>query len=154
MLLRFASDPLGRGRPITAQRFNLAGGARVLYLAEDHVTCLREIQAFGRPYSSTTIIPIEADMKAVVDLRDRHVQTLLQTNSAEIAFNFRSITRPAATQILGESCAASGRVDGLLYVSPAMPGKTDLAVIEPTLSILGSSLVVNDAANNLHDRLP
>jgi len=47
MPLRYAGDPLGKRRPIVAQRFNLAGGARVLYLAEDQVTSLHEIQAFG-----------------------------------------------------------------------------------------------------------
>ena len=49
MPLRFAQDPLGKRRPIVAQRFNLAGGPRVLYLGEDQIACLHEIQVFGWP---------------------------------------------------------------------------------------------------------
>jgi len=155
MPLRYAGDPLGKRRPIVAQRFNVAGGARVLYLADDQLTCLHEIQAFGWPPSATAIVPVQFDLKAVVDLRDPNVQTVLQTNPAEIGMNFRSImSGPAPTQLLGESCAASGRIDGLLFDSPAMPGKTDLAVLEVALSLLGSSLAVNDPTNNLFDSLP
>lgn len=153
MPLRYARDPLGKRRPIVAQRFNLAGGARVLYLAEDQVTCLHEIQAFGWPPSATVIVPVQFDLKAVVDLRDPKVQAVLHTNSAELALNFRS-SAPAATQVLGERCAASGRIDGLLFDSPAMPGKANLAVFEASLTKLGSFLAVNDPNNNLVDSLP
>jgi hypothetical protein len=155
MPLRYARDPLGKGRPIVAQRFNLSAGARVLYLGEDQLTCLHEIQAFGWPPSATAIVPVELDLKAVVDLRDPKVMTLLQTNAAEIAMNFRSITAgPALTQMLGERCAASGRIDGLLFDSLALSGKVDLAVLEAALIVLGSSLAVNDPANSLIDSLP
>ena len=155
MPLRFARDPLGKQRPIVAQRFNLAGGARVLYLAEDQITCLHEIQAFGWPASATAIVPVQFDLKAVIDLRDLRVQKILRTNSRELAMNFRSITgQPTRSQRLGEHCAASGRIDGLLFDSPAMPGKTNLAVLEAALIALGSSLTVNDPANHMLDSLP
>jgi hypothetical protein len=155
MPLRYARDSLGKRRPIVAQRFNLTGGARVPYLAEDHVTCLHEIQVFGWPPFATAVVPVQFDLKAIVDLRDPSVQTILQTNSSEIAMNFRSITAgPAPTQMLGECCGASGRIDGPLFDSPAMPGKANLAVLEAALTVLGSSLVVNDPTNNLFDSLP
>jgi RES domain-containing protein len=155
--LVFASDPLGRHRPIVAQRFNLAGGARVLYLADDQVTALHEAQAFGFPASSIAIIPVQFDLRAVVELRDSAVHKLLQTDSVELSINFRSVPAGApraATQILGERAAASLRIDGLLYESPARPGHFDLAVIEAALRPLGSSLVVNDPNNKLSDALP
>ena len=82
MPLRYARDPLGKRRPIVAQRFNLADGARVLYLAENQVTCLYEIQAFGWPPSATVIVPVQFNLKAVVDLRHPKVQAVLYTNSA------------------------------------------------------------------------
>ena len=82
MRLVFASDPLGRQRPIIAQRFNLDGGARVLYLADDQVTALHEAQAFGFPAVSIAIIPVQFDLRAVLDLRDPAVHKLLQTDSA------------------------------------------------------------------------
>jgi RES domain-containing protein len=155
MPLRHARDPLGKRRPIVAQRFNLRGGARVLYLGEDQITCLHEIQAFGWPPSATAIVPVQFDLKAVVDLRDPEVQMVLQTNSAEIMMNFRSITSGSApTQLLGERCLASGRVDGLLFDSSAMPGKAILAVLEIAMAVLGSSLAVHDPSNNLLDSLP
>jgi RES domain-containing protein len=155
MLLRYAVDPLGKRRPINAQRFNVTGGARVLYLAEDHMTCLHEIQAFSWPATSTAIIPVQFDLKAVVDLRDPHVQGLLHTCAADLASNFRSVVSiTAPTQVLGERCASFGRIDGPLFESPAVPGKADLAVIETALPTLGSSLTVADLQNNLHDRLP
>lgn len=40
-LLVHARDPLGKARPIIRQRFNVAGGARVLYLGDDPITCGR-----------------------------------------------------------------------------------------------------------------
>jgi RES domain-containing protein len=155
MALRFHSDPLGKKRPINAQRFNVRGGARVLYLAEDQITCLHEAQALGWPNTSTVIVPIRLDLRAVVDLRDDRVQNLLRTDPGELAYNFRSMAPgPAPTQILGERCAAFGRIDGFLYESAALAGKVDLAVFEAALQGLGSSLTVSDPVNNLHDRLP
>jgi len=154
MPLRFAQDPLGKRRPIVALRFNLSGGARVLYLGEDQITCLHEIQAFGWP-PYATIVPVEFDLKAVIDLRDPKVQTILRTNSREMTMNFRSVTADSTpTQRFGERCAASGRIDGILFDSPAMPGKTNLAVLEAALTPLGSSLAVNDPGNHLLDSLP
>ena len=56
--------------------------------------------------------------------------------------------------MLGERCAASGWIDGLVFDSPAMPGKANLAVFEASLTKLGSFLAVNDPTNNLVDSLP
>lgn len=155
--LVFASDPLGKTRPILAQRFNVAGGARVLYLADDQITCLHEAQAFGFPATAVAIIPVQYNLHSVVDLRDANVQKMLATDQTELSFNFRSLSAgagPSPTQSLGEQSAAIGRIDGLLYESPARPGSTNLAIIESALSRLRSSLVVNDPNNKLSDRLP
>ena len=119
------------------------------------MTCLNEGQMIGWPAISAAIIPVQFDLKAVVDLRDARNQRLLQTNAAELSLNFRSLPPGSApTQTLGERCAAYGRIDGFLYESPALAGKANLAVFETALSILGSSLEVSDPANNLRDRLP
>jgi len=98
----------------------------VLYLAEDHNTCLNEILVFGWPPVSTAIIPVQFDLKAVVDLQDHRVRAILQLTQAELEFNFRSLpsgSAPALTQLLGERCVASRRVDGLLYESQTVAGK-------------------------------
>lgn len=152
-----AGDPLGKLRPINRQRFNVAGGARVLYLGDDPFTCLYEAQALGFPASSTTIVPVQFALNAVVDLTNPAVLRMLRTTRVALQFNFRSLplgAPPADSQVLGEACAASGRIDGLFYESPARPGAFDLAVIERTLASLGSALIVNDPSNALHDALP
>ncbi|MGH7895347.1 MAG: hypothetical protein ACREQL_11815, partial [Candidatus Binatia bacterium] len=102
-------------------------------------------------------------LNAVIDLRDRNTLAALQLSSADLRFNFRSVPSGAAataTQLLGERCAALGRVDGIFYPSfataPAVLAtpSTNLAVIEASLAALGSTLEVNDPQNSLHDRLP
>lgn len=135
----------------------MAGGARVLYLGDDPITCLYEAQALGFPASSTTIVPVQYVLNAVVDLTDPAVLRALRITRSVLQFNFRSLpllSPPTDSQILGEACAASGRIDGMFYESPARPGALDLAVIEGALLGPGSSLVVNDPANALHDNLP
>jgi hypothetical protein len=37
----------------------------VPYLAEDQVTCLHEIEAFGWPPAATAVVPVGFDLKAV-----------------------------------------------------------------------------------------
>lgn len=157
MPLQFASDPLGMKRPIFAQRFNVAGGARLLYLAEDQLTCLHEAQLFGSPMVPVALIPVALDLRATVDLRTREVQRILRTNTAELLFNFRSLApkfQPAPTQVLGEAIAACARIDSFLYESPALAGHADLAIIENALRGLGSSVVVRDPSSGLSARLP
>lgn len=156
-LLKHAHDPLGKHRPIGANRFNIANGARVLYLAETIHTALDEVQAFGFPARSVTIVPVQFDLQAVVDLRDVNTLTTLQLTTNDLSVNFRTVSpgsAPARTQELGECAAASGCVDGFIFESLARPGTINLAVFEANLRSLNSSLTVNDPANNLHDTLP
>ena len=157
--LLYAADPLGRNRTIAANRFNVAGGARVLYLSEKMPGCIEEVQAANFPASSVAIFPVELDLRAVIDVRNPATVGALQLTDRDVAFNFRSLpggSPPADTQLLGERCAALGCVDGIFFPSFARqpPTETNIAVIEATLSILGSSISVNDPRNNLVDRLP
>lgn len=151
---RYARDPLGRKRPIMPGRFNLAGGARILYLGDDAITCLYEAQLLGLPPQAVTIVPVQLRLAAVVDLRLPKVLRVLRTTAAEIDANFRTVLYgPAPSQSLGEACAATGRIDGLLYGSAARPGHHNLAVLEAALSALGSRLRVSDPSG-LRDSLP
>lgn len=154
MLLKYAHDPLGKGRPLPANRFNLKNGARVLYLADTKQTADIEIQAFSWPARSTATIPVEIDLQAVIDLTKPAALTALNLALVELTSNFRAAPNPTATQELGERCAALGCVDGILFESLANPGHINLAVIEQNLSLLNSSIKVNDPANNLFDNLP
>jgi len=157
MALRYSSDPLGKKRPVHAQRFNIANGTRVLYLSNNQVTCLAEVQAFGFPPSSVTIVPVAINLQAVLDLTDPQILATLQLATNELAFNFRVLgptSPPAPTQELGECAAASGRIDGILFRSLGHPTGINLAVVESNLRRLGSSLSVSDQKNNLYDTLP
>jgi hypothetical protein len=153
MHLAYSHDPLGKNRPINAQRFNLAGGSRMLYLGSSAAVCLAEIQALGAPFM-TAIIPVNVTLQAVVDLRDPLVLRTLETTPAELARNFRLSPGPTPSQELGESVARSGLVDGLLYESLASPGGEDLVVVERALKPNETSLVVDDLKTQFHDRLP
>ena len=155
-LLKYGHDPLGKQRPIRRNRFNSDNGARVLYLAHTLQTALAEVQAFGFPPHAVAIVPVQVDLKAVIDLRDANTQASLQLSSVELAMNFRTapLGTTTVTQELGECAAVSGIVDGLIYESLAVPGAANLAVIEANLSGLMSSVSVYDPANNLHDTLP
>ncbi|MCU1277086.1 MAG: hypothetical protein JWM53_632 [bacterium] len=152
MKLQWASDPLGKKRPISAGRFNVKNGARVLYLGDTHATCLSEVQALGAPHFAVAIIPVQVQLQAVIDLRDRKTLALLQTTQAEWMLNFRLRPNPTPSQALGEACARSGCVDGILYPSPAQTGGTDLAVLEAALAT--GALLVHDPTTGLQDQLP
>jgi RES domain-containing protein len=157
---QWVADPLGKGRTIGRNRFNVAGGARVLYTAEDPHTCLFELQAYAWPPQAISIVPILFRLDSVVDLRDAAVQQLLQTDDAEIAFNFRSVPvqGPAtSTQALGEAIARSGRIDGLLFPSFAVPRaaghKQNLAIVEAGVTRLGSHVEAEDPLGKISHRL-
>jgi RES domain-containing protein len=154
MRLKYASDPLGRRRPIVAGRFNLAGGARVLYLGDSHVTCLHEVQAFGIPFNAVAVVPVTVSLQAVLDLADPAIVDRLHTTRDELALNFRLRPQPTASQHLGDRCVMSGVVDGILYPSLAVSGGASLAVLEASLRRGASSLVVDDPSSGLHDELP
>lgn len=155
--LRFAGDPFGRKRPITGQRFNVEQGARVLYIGDSQLTCLYEVQAFGFPAKSVAILPVQVHLNAVVDLREPSICRALGLSLNELTFNFRSLpagSPPAPTQLLGERCAASGRVDGLMFGSLACKTGVNIAVLEAGLASLGSYLEIDDPANGIKERLP
>ena len=157
MVLKHARDPLGKQRPVNANRFNVANGARVLYLAQTIDTALHEVEAFGFPARAVAIVPVQVDLHAVIDLRDANTLATLQLTTHELSVNFRTAQLgglPALTQRLGECASASGCVDGFLFESLAHPGNVNLAVFEANLARLGSSLTVNDSANNVYEALP
>jgi RES domain-containing protein len=157
MGLRHHADPLGRGRPIARQRFNVENGARILYVGDDPITCLHEVQAFGFPVTSIAIVPVQLELNAVLDLRDAALRHELAITEEDVAFNFRAEPRgspPTDMERLGEALAASRRADGLLYESLARPGSACLAILEAGVAALGSTVAVRDPQNALAARLP
>ena len=132
MLLKHGRDPLGKQRPIRRNRFNFENGSRVLYLAQTLQTALVEVQAFGFPPRAVTIVPVQVDLQAVIDLRDHNTQAILQLSPVDLTRNFQTaaIATTPPTQDLGECAATSGIVDGIIYESLAVPGAINLAVVE------------------------
>jgi RES domain-containing protein len=155
--LIYAGDPLGKNRgktsPLAAGRFNLAGGARVLYLGDTHQTCAAESQAVGGASFAIAIIPVHVRLQATIDLCDPATLDALELTATELALNFRLHRGPTSTQQLGEACALSGNVDGIRYASLTPARGHCLAVLEANLRG-GASLVVNDPRNRLVDQLP
>jgi RES domain-containing protein len=150
MRLQWAHDPLGKGRPINAGRFNEKNGARVLYLGDTWMTCLAEAQALGMPQRAMGIVPVTVELQAVIDLRDAGTLAQLQTTEAEWGLNFRLRPQPTASQQLGEACARVGCVDGILYPSLEHAGGLCLAVLELALAAGVSSVVVDDPSTGRH----
>ena len=156
--LLYANDPLGKNRGrssrLPANRFNLAGGARVLYLADTHQTCAAEAQAVGGASFAIATIPVHVTLQAVLDLQDPATLAALALTPPQIAINFRLNTQPTPTQALGEACAKYGTIDGILYKSLTPTGGICLAVIEKNLRAGASSLIVSDPRSKLSDQLP
>lgn len=157
-LLVYSDDPLGKNRgktpPLSAGRFNLAGGARVLYLADTHQTCAAESQAVGGASFAIATIPVHVRLQAVLDLRDPATLAALALTHEQIAINFRLSRQATPTQQLGEACAKLETIDGILYPSLTPAGGLCLAVIEASLRTGSSGLTVNDPRNKLADQLP
>jgi len=154
--LLYGTDPLGKRRPVpvSAGRFNVQGGARVLYLADSHQTCAAEVQAVGGASFALAMIPVHVKLQAVLDLRDPATVTALQLTNSDLALNFRLRSEPVPTQELGQACASLGIIDGIAYRSLSAPGGTCLAVIESNLRVGVSGLTVSDPASGLSDALP
>jgi RES domain-containing protein len=155
-LLQYGMDPLGKRRPtpVSAGRFNVAGGARVLYLADSHQTCAAEVQAVGGASFALAMIPVHVQLQAVLDLREPATLAALQLTDAELTLNFRLRSTSTPTQELGEACASLGIIDAIAYRSLALPSGTCLAVIESNLRPGVSGLTVSDARSNLSGTLP
>src|SRR4051812_2974395 len=105
--VEYQRTPLGSAPTMSANRFNLRGGAVTLYLGADAHVCVDEVQLGTPPARPYVIFPVEIDLKAVVDLCDADVLAALALTRAELLFNFRSLGPGGrhVTQLLGETCA-------------------------------------------------
>lgn len=149
----YTGDPLAKGRLLKAARYNLEP-TRALYLSSDFQTCLDETNAFAFP-TAITIFPVQVRLVAVLDVAAAAVLQILQTTTAELSANFRSSTSATPSQRLGELCAQSGRIDGLLFESVARQGgHKNLVVFESCLRALGSSIVCTNPLSGKPDGLP
>ncbi len=139
-----------------ATRFNAVGGTRVLYLSQKGTTAMMEAQAFGAPAQAVIAFPVHFNLQAVIDLVDPATCAALQITTNELVRNHRMATAspPTPTQELGEVCAQSGLVDGIVFRSVADPPNLNLAVLEANLARLGSTLEVDPILSGSKHTLP
>jgi dihydrofolate reductase len=109
-------DPLAKKRTLWPRaRYNITGGAQVLYVGDDYLTAAAETLVAVVPTWIVAFATVHCNLNAVLDLTDVAVQAALATNNAELSKNFRAFPRsapPTETQVLGEAAAASGNFDG------------------------------------------
>jgi len=154
---KYVADPLGKSRTtMPATRFNVLGGTRVLYLSQKPTTAMLEAQAMGAPAQAIVAFPVRFNLHAVIDVTDAATYAALQITQTELVRNHRTatVTSPAPTQELGEACAQSGIVDGIVFHSIGDPPNFNLAVLELNLARLGSTLEVDPVVSGSKHVLP
>lgn len=141
-------------------RFNEGRAAQpqfeVLYLAENHLVALFEVQALlGTPHTPGSVVPhprrawtlinVQVNLANVVKLTDVHSQQLLATTAQELTGDWRgyqirgsqtSVTRPvgtAPTQELGQALYQTPNVEGFITLSAKLPDQRALVVFPQKL---------------------
>lgn len=157
----YAEGPVIRGA-----RFTPKGGFPTLYLSYDRQTASLEIQATFRRAdgslidladSPTTMLPVDADLDAVLDLTDPDVLEQLQTNTSELTGEWRytQLKSEAVTQTLGRVAFGSQHIKAIKYISAKDPyhGRC-LAVFVDRLQRYYDRLICVDKSGKLSVHLP
>lgn len=141
----------------------------ILYLAENHMVALFEVQALlGSPLSPGGVVPqprrawsilnVNVNLQSVVDLTDPAAQAALATSAQELTGDWRgyqlrgphtSVTAPAGsapTQDLGAALFGVAGVEGFRTISAKLPDQMVLAVFPQKLRP-GSSVQFWDPAS-------
>jgi RES domain-containing protein len=179
---RYSASPLATAHTATVPgRYN--GGTvahpafEVLYLAEDHVVALFEVQALlgsplppavflPNPHSSWTVINVQVQLSQVADLTDAAQRRLIDTTVQELTGDWRGyLLRPASrklvapywtripTQRLGAALFRVPRLEGFITYSARVPTQKNLVVFPQKLQ-RGSSVNYSDAAGKTYSILP
>jgi RES domain-containing protein len=147
-------------------RFNIGASAapqfEILYLAENHMVALFEVQALlGSPLSSGGVVPhprrawtilnVTVNLQSIVDLTASASQTILDTTAQELTGDWRgyqlrgvhsSVTGPsgsAPTQDLGSALFNTAGVEGFRSLSAKLSDQMVLIVFPQKLKP-GSSI--------------
>jgi hypothetical protein len=123
----------------------------LLYLAENHLTALKEVQAIFNPPGTQVVVPnphgtklildVTVSLTAVLDLTDEAVLPELQTNLQELTGDWRGfylrmlpgssvkgIRSPAPTQMLGAALYRMPKLLGFITVSSQDPTRKNLVI--------------------------
>ncbi|MBA3712059.1 MAG: RES family NAD+ phosphorylase [Pyrinomonadaceae bacterium] len=148
----------------------------VLYLAENHLVALFEVQALlGSPLSAGGVVPhprrawtiinITVNLHRVVDLTDIVSQSSLSTTAQELTGDWRgyglrgssaSIRAPtgaAPTQDLGAALYAVPDLEGFITLSAKLPDQMALVVFPQKLGA-GSTVRFIDPTTGHHHSIP
>ena len=139
----------------------------ILYLSENHLVCLREVEALlgsstitpiPNPTSSWLIINVQVSLQQVADLTLVAEQRRLGTTAQELTGDWEgyqsrtphsSVPQPigtAPTQDLGEALFSIPRLEAFRTVSARVPGQMNLAVF-PQKLLKGSRIAYRDSAS-------
>lgn len=155
----------------TPSRFNEGlGSFSTLYLGEDHLVALFEVQALlGSPYATWvpaprqnwTIVNVAVALQSVVDLTLPRHQARLATTAQELTGDWRanhlrststSVSQPAGvpapTQELGAALYSTRGVEGFTAISAKVPTH-QILVVFPDRLLAGSRLECRDDKGKL-----
>ena len=134
-------EPLyASGSKLAGMRFTPKGSFDSLYLANDPVTALAEVNSLimlpggpvpmaARPY---TIVAVNGIVSRVLDLCDATVLATLKTTEMEMTGAWATSVTPQ-TQVLAQAAYDSGIVAGIRYGSAKNPGLKNLVVFTERL---------------------
>ncbi|HWQ32780.1 MAG TPA: RES family NAD+ phosphorylase [Blastocatellia bacterium] len=135
----------------TASRFNPGGTFPLLYLSENHLVALLEVQAlFGSPLNASGLIPsprhsytvlnLTVNLAGVADLTSHKSQTDLETNPQELTGDWigyqirslltsvRAVPGPAPTQQLGNEINTLADIEAFCTLSAKAPDQMNLVI--------------------------
>lgn len=162
-------------------RFNVGAAAspqfEVLYLAENHMVALFEVQALlGSPSTPGGVVPhprrawaimnVNVNLRSVVDLTDPAAQAILASSAQELTGDWRgyqlrgsytSVTKPtgiAPTQELGAALYATPGLEGFRTLSAKLPDQMVLVVFPQKLQPSSSVEFWNPATGQTHSITP
>jgi RES domain-containing protein len=163
---RYLAAPLATlHTTLTPTRYNPARQTsrqfETLYLAEDHLLCLREVEAiYGfqsrlvpNPVGTWCILNVAIVLARVVDLTSQASLRLIGTSIQELTGQWRGYPNSdAPTQLLAAALFGVGDVEGVLVPSARqIDGR--ILVIFPARLGPESAVEYTDAANTIH-RIP
>lgn len=162
-------------------RFNVGVSAtpqfEVLYLAENHMVALFEVQALlgspltpggvvPHPRRAWTLINVTVNLQSIVDLTDTGVQTSLITSAQELTGDWRgyqlrsphtSVKLPvgvAPTQALGAALSTVPGMEGFRSLSAKLSDQMVLVVFPQNLRPGSSIEFLDPTTNQTHKILP
>lgn len=144
-------------------RYNPRGKLEALYLAEDPLTALQEVEAikftnaglFSAKSSPKTLLSIEYRLQVTLDLTQHQNQVALETDLEELTAPYLPLEAQrgvAPTQSLGAAAAEAG-IEALRVPSSKNPKASNL-VIYPRSLRPGSTLRVFDDTGFIDATLP